>query len=116
VRVWEDYTLNQLHRVLQVVMGWENDHLYEFRIGEARYRDPHPENEPQILNANRARVCKVLSGIGAEFEYLYDFGDYWLRDLVLEAVLDPSPGVLYPRCHCRRTEMSSRGRGRPRRL
>ena len=23
IQVWEDYTLDQLHRVLQVVMGWE---------------------------------------------------------------------------------------------
>ena len=28
-----DCTLAQLHRVLQVVMGWENYHLYLFRIG-----------------------------------------------------------------------------------
>lgn len=97
IQVWEDYTLDQLHRVLQVAMGWENYHLYEFRIGGAMYRDPHPENEPEILNAKRTRLCNVLSG-GAEFEYIYDFGDYWQHDLVLESVLLPSPDSLYPRC------------------
>lgn len=76
IQVWEDYTLDQLHRVLQVTMGWENYHLYEFRIGEVMYRDPHPENEPQILNAKQTRICNVLPGAGAEFEYIYDFGDY----------------------------------------
>lgn len=98
VQVWENYTLDQFHRALQVAMGWENCHLYEFRIGGAMYRDPHPENEPEILNAKRTRVCQVLSGVGAELEYLYDFGDYWQHDLVLEKVLDPSQDVLYPRC------------------
>lgn len=32
VQVWENATLAQLHRVLQMVMGWENYHPYEFRI------------------------------------------------------------------------------------
>jgi hypothetical protein len=98
VQVWEDCTLDQLHRVLQVAMGWENYHLYEFRIGGAMYRDPHPENEPEILNAKRTRIGNVLPGIGAEFEYLYDFGDCWQHDLVLEAILEPSQDALYPRC------------------
>jgi len=98
IQVWEDYTLDQLHRVLQVAMGWENYHLYEFRIADTMYRDPHPENEPNILNAKKTRLRKVLPVVAAEFEYVYDFGDYWQHDLVLEAILPPSPDTLYPRC------------------
>lgn len=98
MQIWEDYTLNQLHRVLQVAMGWENCHLYEFRIGGAMYRDPHPENEPKILNAMKTRLRDALSAMGAEFEYVYDFGDYWQHNLVLEAILDSSPDVRCPRC------------------
>jgi pRiA4b ORF-3-like protein len=30
------YTLAQFHRVLQVAMGWENPHLYMFRVGSKR--------------------------------------------------------------------------------
>jgi hypothetical protein len=98
MQVWEDYTLDQLHRVLQVAMGWENCHIYEFRIGGAMYRDPHPENEPEILNAMKTRLRDALPVMGAEFEYVYDFGDYWQHDLVLEAILDSSPDALYPCC------------------
>ena len=98
IQVWEDYTLHQLHRVLQAAMGWEDYHLYEFRIGRAKYRDPHPENELKILNAKRTRICNVLAGVGAKFEYIYDFGDNWHHEFVLEAILPPSPDTLYPRC------------------
>jgi len=98
VQVWENYTLEQLHRVLQAAMGWENYHLYEFRVGRAAYRDPDPENEPEILNAKRAQICNVLSGVGAKLEYDYDFGDDWQHDLLLEAILLSSPQTLYPRC------------------
>lgn len=32
------------------------------------------------------------------FQYVYDFGDYWQHDVLLEAVLQPAPGRKYPRC------------------
>jgi len=98
IRVWEDYTLGQLHRVLQVTMGWENYHLYEFRIDGDMYRDPHPENEREILNAKAAKLRGVLGGAGTEFEYLYDFGDGWRHNIVLESIVSPEPGELCPRC------------------
>lgn len=30
--------------------------------------------------------------------YTYDFGDNWEHDIVLEKILPPEEGVLYPRC------------------
>ena len=30
-------TLKQFHRILQIVMGWENYHLHEFLVGTKRY-------------------------------------------------------------------------------
>ncbi|MBI3263306.1 MAG: plasmid pRiA4b ORF-3 family protein, partial [Acidobacteria bacterium] len=35
-------SLHRLHRVLQLVMGWENCHLYELTIQGARYGLPDP--------------------------------------------------------------------------
>ena len=98
IQVWEDATLGQLHCVLQIVMGWEDYHLYEFRFGKRKYREPHPENERKILNAARTRVGKSLSGVGAEFQYVYDFGDGWNHDLLLEAIVLPTADLSYPRC------------------
>src|SRR5258708_35827642 len=36
-------TLKQFHRILQIVMGWEDHHLHEFRVGTTRYRIPAPD-------------------------------------------------------------------------
>jgi hypothetical protein len=33
-------TLFRLHRMLQVVMGWENYHLHQFIAGAIRYEEP----------------------------------------------------------------------------
>ena len=98
IQVWDHYTLAQLHRVLQVVFGWESYHLYEFRIGGKLYGDPDPDDERDLLDARRTRIRSVLSRPGARFEYLYDFGDYWQHDLLFEAILYPSPDTVYPRC------------------
>lgn len=97
-QVWENCTLDQLHRVLQITVGWENYHLYEFRVGRLMYRDPHPENERKFRDPRRTRLCDILSGVGVEFEYLYDFGDGWRHSLLLESILLPTPGAFYPRC------------------
>lgn len=98
IQVWEDSTLHQLHRVLQVVMGWENYHLYQFVVGTKKYRDPHPENERKILDAKRTRLAMVLPTVGSTIEYVYDFGDEWSHELQLEAIILPDPDALYPRC------------------
>jgi Plasmid pRiA4b ORF-3-like protein len=97
-RVWGDATLAQLHRILQMVMGWENCHLYEFRIGGRIYGDPDLDDEWEIIDAKKTRVRNVLPGVGAEFEYEYDFGDDWQHDLLLEAVVQSGPDTLCPRC------------------
>jgi hypothetical protein len=97
-QVWEDATLAQLHRILQIVMGWENYHLYEFRIGGRKYGDPDLDDEREIIDAKRTRIRNVLPGVGAEFEYEYDFGDDWQHDLLLEAVMQSGPETLCPHC------------------
>jgi hypothetical protein len=101
VQVWEDATLSQLHRILQIVMGWEDCHLHEFVIGGRTYSVPHPDddlNERRVIDERRERLRNVVSAVGTAFEYEYDFGDDWRHDLSLEAVAEPEPGSLYPRC------------------
>lgn len=98
LQVWEDATLAQLHRVLQMVMGWEDHHLYEFRISGKIYGVPDLDAERKIIDVKRTRIHDVIQHLGTEFEYVYDFGDYWQHDLFLEAILQPAPDTPYPRC------------------
>jgi len=81
-----------------MVMGWENYHLYEFRIGGRIYGDPDLDDEREIIDAKKTRIRNVLPGVGAEFEYEYDFGDDWQHDLLLEAVMQSGPDTACPRC------------------
>ena len=98
IQVWEDATLAQLHRVLQMVMGWEDCHLHEFRISGNIYAVPGLNDERKIIDVKRTRIRDVIQHVGTEFEYVYDLGDYWQHDLLLEDILPLAPDALYPRC------------------
>lgn len=82
VRVPEEYTLHQLHHVLQFVFGWLDYHLYEFRVADRLFEGPHPDSQgPTTVDVTLAEL-KLKSK--DRFQYLYDFGDDWLH--VLEVV------------------------------
>ena len=100
VQVTGDYTLAQLHRVLQVVMGWENNHLYMFRMGSKKYGPPDPDgiDDLGLVDAKRRRLAAVAPSVGTTFTYVYDYGDGWEHELLLEATLMPEPTAMYPRC------------------
>ena len=102
IQVWEDATLAQLHRILQIVMGWEDYHLHEFAIGRQVYSVPDPDDdlyERKVIDESRVRLREVVPrGVGTRFEYLYDFGDSWRHDLLLEAIVLADLETRYPRC------------------
>ena len=101
IQVWEDTTLAQLHTILQIVMGWEDYHLHEFVIGRRLYSVPDPDDimyERKVVDESHVPLGEVVPRVGTEFRYLYDFGDSWEHDLILEAILLPETTAQYPTC------------------
>lgn len=92
-----DTRLGKLHLILQVAMGWWDEHLHAFRIGNETYGIPDPEYPDGTLNESRVRLDKVADK-GSKFLYEYDFGDSWTHEIKVEKILTPEPGVKYPRC------------------
>ena len=89
--------LSRLHTVLQVVMGWMDGHLHQFRVGETYYGRPNPEIGFEVKNESKFRIDQVLRRPKARMVYEYDFGDGWEHDVVLESVTAAQRGVRYPR-------------------
>jgi len=101
IQVQEDITLGKLHDILQVVMDWEDYHLHEFMIGRRLYSVPDQDddmNERKVIDERSERLCDAVPRVGTQFLYLYDFGDSWRHDLLLEAILLPEASMQYPRC------------------
>jgi hypothetical protein len=95
VLVPDSYTLHQLHRVLQLLFGWQDYHLYDFRIGERRFEAPDPEAEDEP--STRFRLRDLGFAPGDRFVYTYDFGDNWKHEIVVEEAGPAAPRPGEPR-------------------
>lgn len=92
-------TLEELHYVIQIAMGWENCHLHQFDIGGDYYGEINPEFDmDEWEDEGPVKLGDVVTALKTKFIYEYDFGDSWEHLLVLEKVLDPEPGRHYPVC------------------
>jgi hypothetical protein len=101
IQVPGDVRLDTLHRILQVVMGWDDYHLHQFIVGGEYYGEPHPDYAmwgPEMRDESRVRLRQIAPREKSRFVYEYDFGDGWEHTLLVEKILPPEPGVDYPRC------------------
>lgn len=106
IEVPSDLTLDRLHDVLQVAMGWTNSHLHQFASGDAlyganpeRYLMPSSIDEGMVgIDETRVRLDEVLAEPGDCLWYEYDFGDSWEHRLVLEQVRPHNPEAAPIRC------------------
>jgi hypothetical protein len=92
-------TLKQLHRILQIAMGWSDSHLHEFVVNGQRYgiSDPAYDEPGEVIAEGRVRLEEVLPVSKASILYTYDLGDNWQHSIRLESIHSPEPGVDYPR-------------------
>lgn len=90
-------TLEQLHRVVQAVMLFEDCHLFEFDVDGSRYVMSSDDDDTPTEDAGRLSVQTMIArGIKA-FSYTYDFGDDWRHTIIIEQVNEANPEIVYPR-------------------
>lgn len=103
----ETYNFWDLHVAIQDAMGWLDYHLHLFRI---RRKHSHKdteigipdedrfEGEPEILPGWEIPISEYFYDVGIASDYIYDFGDHWEHEIVLEGILLREKGVKYPNC------------------
>lgn len=94
-----DLSLKGLHDVIQAAFGWQDYHLFEFRVGDKLYGIPDPPEDygRKIHHAKLAKLEALLARGTAQFEYIYDFGDDWEHVVEIESVMLADPALNYPR-------------------
>ena len=100
-QVKSNITLEELHVVLQIVMGWTDSHLHSFTFSGTQYSWAEEQCELDECNMKDETGIKLYTLIHApkdSFIYDYDFGDDWKHNVLLERVLPVERGVYYPRC------------------
>ncbi|GER08830.1 hypothetical protein GCM10007972_24790 [Iodidimonas muriae] len=91
-------SLKRLHDTIQAAMGWYDQHMYEFHVGERRYgaRDFDDGLDPGVADANNVKLSSLVANGVERFLYVYDFGDDWRHEIVIEAAKAAEPGIDYP--------------------
>ncbi len=99
-QVLSESTLYDLHCVLQVVMGWQESHLHMFAAGEDEYATRYDGMDlgRGVIEDDTVTLAEVAPSKGMKFEYLYDFGDSWRHEVLVQNILEPDPHATYPVC------------------
>ena len=96
IRISADSTFDELSRAILSAYGFDNDHLHAFFLDNrfwsrnddaCLWYEPESESEPSTSEV-------LLRGLtqGAQFKYLFDFGDEWRFSCkVLRVVEEPTP-------------------------
>lgn len=94
VQVPGNASLDWLHAVLQVAVGWTNSHLHQFCVGDDCYSNTSHhfaefEGDPEILEAREFTLEQIAPSENDVFGYEYDFGDSWDHAITVEKILPP---------------------------
>src|ERR1700748_3086430 len=88
--------LDDLHFVLQIAIGWQNCHPFEFRVGDTAWglvdRD---DPGGSLLRAEGATLAHVLK-LARTFRYDYVFGEDWTHTVELQEIVPAAADGRYP--------------------
>ena len=69
LEVFSDTTLDKLHLIFQLAMGWANYHLHQFTIGGEEYGQSDPDNDLEVNDEkirNTTDIWDVIENIDAK--------------------------------------------------
>jgi hypothetical protein len=89
-------TLGDLHEVIQVLFGWDGDHLHVFTMGKKLYGDSFVNLEG-TGDEEAVRVGDAVAA-GGTIAYTYDLGACWEHEITLETTIPREHSQEYPVC------------------
>lgn len=99
IQVPGDYTLTQLHRVIQRSMGWSDAHIHQFLIGKISYEPTMNSagiRESKRFDEQKYRLFALEESMRFMFTYFYDAGQGWEHEITLEEVVPPTRPLNHP--------------------
>lgn len=94
----EKLTFKQLHLIIQLSMGWDNYHLYDFYIPQKNIL--MTEGKPMISGFGNLRYLSVNKQINqflnkdTKMVYTYDMGDNWEHEIRLMRELESEEPII----------------------
>ncbi len=90
-------SLARLHRAIQAVFGWEDDHGHVFRIRGTEYGEVGTEGAFG-LRAERVSLAGLGFQPGDTLSYEYGLEDAWTHQITVEDRFLPETPLRIPRC------------------
>ena len=87
----DDRTLEELHEIIQIAMGWDDMHMHAFVIDDEQYG----HGGDFEYDSRRVRLSEIAANGHSRFQYDYDFGDGWVHIVEIEKKLPAEEGVRY---------------------
>lgn len=90
LKIPDNFSFHQFHLAIQNAFGWYDYHLYEF--SENGYGSgfsiqlPHEESEDDEMDSRKTKLKSLFKEVGDRLTYIYDFGDDWTHQIVLEKI------------------------------
>jgi len=92
--------LDDLHRMIQAAVGFDNDHMYDFYIARSERSQKRTvfNDDNGLLYTTRLKSIYPLE-TGNKFYYLFDYGDDWLFKISKSRKKEhpAKEGITYPR-------------------
>lgn len=94
VEVPSNFSMASLHKLIQIVMNWDDCHMHEFIANKNHYSNDNEWGQ----NYKGMAICDLLIKKGSKMQYVYDFGDNWEVDIVVEKIEEVGEGTIKPTC------------------
>ena len=98
IQVTDDIVLSEFHRIIQTAMGWSDSHSHMFVIDGECYSAPDPHAMLKSIDEGTITLSHLILEVGDKISYMYDFGDSWEHNILVEKILTPASDVQYPVC------------------
>ena len=91
-------TMEDLHHILQIAMGWSDDCLNRFKIHGRDYGVYHPGGIWFSDDVSEVQLADLQLREREKFLYEYDFTDDWKHQIRVETISYPEQQPEYPLC------------------
>ncbi|MDL9948639.1 plasmid pRiA4b ORF-3 family protein [Gordonia sp. ABSL11-1] len=84
-------SLADVHDILQIAFDWEDSHLHQFRADGERWMPAQAlelGDWEDVDDERHTTIGEVLTRVGAQLTYEYDFGDGWTHVITVVDIAD----------------------------